>query len=302
MELVGRDEVIKRIFDRISGQDSVSIVGYDGMGKSSLLSYIISNFNKDNTLMIEIFDSEPSTALDFFKTLFDSVEIEIEDNNKIDINLKYQLKEKFSSCRDHEKTTELKKTLNSVFSKLHRQGINTILVIDDFDRMTKCINEGNREDAVENFKFLRNLANNNTIRVRYIVTSKKSIEAISEECTVSGLPGIFNNPIKLELLEITDVKKYILRRLSQYQYRINSYEDELIIRVGGRVPGILKAAVDILIDYKNPEKNKGTSNELNSNNELEFMQEVEKTCDYIFKSYWKCITYEEEIIKTFVLQ
>ena len=92
MELVGRDEVIKRIFDRISGQDSVSIVGYDGMGKSSLLSYIISNFNKDNTLMIEIFDSEPSTALDFFKTLFDSVEIEIEDNNKIDINLKYQLK------------------------------------------------------------------------------------------------------------------------------------------------------------------------------------------------------------------
>lgn len=293
MELVGRDEVIKRIFDRISGQDSVSIVGYDGMGKSSLLSYIISNFNKDNTLMIEIFDSEPSTALDFFKTLFDSVEIEIEDNNKIDINLKYQLKEKFSSCRDHEKTTELKKTLNSVFSKLHRQGINTILVIDDFDRMTKCINEGNREDAVENFKFLRNLANNNTIRVRYIVTSKKSIEAISEECTVSGLPGIFNNPIKLELLEITDVKKYILRRLSQYQYRINSYEDELIIRVGGRVPGILKAAVDILIDYKNPEKNKGTSNELNSNNELEFIQEVEKTCDYIFKSYWKCITYEE---------
>ena len=108
---------------------------------------------------------------------------------------------------------------------------------------------------MENFKFLRNLANNNTIRVRYIVTSK-SIEAISEECTVSGLPGIFNNPIKLELLEITDVKKYS-KEIIQYQYRINSYEDELIIRVGGRVPGILKAAVDILIDYKNRRKTKG---------------------------------------------
>ncbi|HHY77236.1 MAG TPA: ATP-binding protein [Clostridiales bacterium] len=293
-ELVGREDVINRIYDRINGQDSVSIVGYDGMGKSSLLRYIISNFKKDNLLMVEITDSEPSTALDFYKSLFDCVEIEIEENDRIDINLKYELKEEFSGCKDHESIAELKKTLNSVFYKLRSRGIDTILVIDDFDRMTKCINEGNREDAVENFKFLRNLANNNKRRVQYIVATKKSIEAISEECRVSGLPGIFNNPIKLELLEVTDVKKYILKRLSQYQYRINSHEDKLIFRVGGRVPGILKEAMDILIDNKNPEKNKGTVKEVNSDNEAEFIQEVEKRCDYIFRSYWKCMTYEEK--------
>ncbi|SHI83869.1 hypothetical protein [Lutispora thermophila] len=132
------------------------------------------------------------------------------------------------------------------------------------------------------------MANKNTIKVRYIVTSKRSIEAISEECMVSGLPGIFNNPIKLELLEDVDVKKYILRSFSRYQYKISNYEDELIMRVGGKVPGILKVAVDVLMDYKR------SVGEIDSSNELEYLRKVEEGCNHIFQSYWKCISYEEQ--------
>ncbi|WP_372996890.1 ATP-binding protein [Lutispora sp.] len=288
IELVGRDEIIKRIYDRVNGHDSVSIVGYDGMGKSSLLNHIISDFHKPNTLMVEIFDSEPVDTLDFYQTLFESLGREVEESSVIDINLKYELKERFFKYENFQETSVLRKTLNDVFYKLRRSGINTVLVIDDFDRMTKCINEGNKEDALENFKYLRNLSNNNRIKVRYVITSKKSIEAISEECMVSGLPGIFNNPIKLELLEDKDIKKYVFKHLSKYQYRISTYEDELIRRVGGRVPGILKTAVEVLLDYKK------SMNELDSSYEAEFFHRVEERCDYIFKSYWKCITYEEQ--------
>lgn len=288
IELVGRDEIIKRIYDRVNGHDSVSIVGYDGMGKSSLLNHIISDFHKPNTLMVEIFDSEPVDTLDFYQTLFESLGREVEESSVIDINLKYELKERFFKYENFQETSVLRKTLNDVFYKLRRSGINTVLVIDDFDRMTKCINEGNKEDALENFKYLRNLSNNNRIKVRYVITSKKSIEAISEECMVSGLPGIFNNPIKLELLEDKDIKKYVFKHLSKYQYRISTYEDELIRRIGGRVPGILKTAVEVLLDYKK------SINELDSSYEAEFFQKVEERCDYIFKSYWKCITYEEQ--------
>lgn len=287
-ELIGRGEIIKRIYDRVNAQDSVSIVGYDGMGKSSLLNYIISYFDKSDTLMVEIFDSEPADTLAFYQTLFESLEREVEESNNIDINIKYELKEKFFKYENFQEVPILRKTLNDAFYRLRRNGIYTVLVIDDFDRMTKCINEGKKEDAIENFKYLRNLANNNRIKVRYIVTSKKSIEAISDECKVSGLPGIFNNPIKLELLEDIDIKKYILRCISQYQYRISSYEDMLIMRAGGRVPGILKPAVEILLDYKHSKK------ELNKETEAEFMEKVAESCDYIFQSYWKSITYEEQ--------
>ncbi|HCJ56434.1 MAG TPA: hypothetical protein DHV55_02915, partial [Clostridiaceae bacterium] len=287
-ELIGRGEIIKRIYDRVNAQDSVSIVGYDGMGKSSLLNYIISYFDKSDTLMVEIFDSEPADTLAFYQTLFESLEREVEESNNIDINIKYELKEKFFKYENFQEVPILRKTLNDAFYRLRRNGIYTVLVIDDFDRMTKCINEGKKEDAIENFKYLRNLANNNRIKVRYIVTSKKSIEAISDECKVSGLPGIFNNPIKLELLEDIDIKKYILRCISQYQYRISSYEDMLIMRAGGRVPGILKPAVEILLDYKHSKK------ELNKETEAEFMEKAAESCDYIFQSYWKSITYEEQ--------
>ncbi|MEA4962913.1 ATP-binding protein [Lutispora sp.] len=287
-ELIGRGEIIKRIYDRVNAQDSVSIVGYDGMGKSSLLNYMISDFDKSDTLMVEIFDSEPADTLVFYQTLFESLEREVEESNNIDINIKYELKEKFFKYENFQEVPILRKTLNDAFYRLRRNGIYTVLVIDDFDRMTKCINEGKKEDAIENFKYLRNLANNNRIKVRYIVTSKKSIEAISDECKVSGLPGIFNNPIKLELLEDIDIKKYILRCISQYQYRISSYEDMLIMRAGGRVPGILKPAVEIFLDYKHSKK------ELNKETEAEFMEKAAESCDYIFQSYWKSITYEEQ--------
>ena len=284
----GRGEIIKRIYDRVNAQDSVSIVGYDGMGKSSLMNYIIADFHNSNTLMVEIFDSEPTDALVFYQTLFESLEREVKENNNIDINIKYELKEKFFRYENFQEIPLLRKALNDAFRSLTRHGIYTVLVIDDFDRMTKCINEGKKEDAIENFKYLRNLANNNRIKVRYIVTSKKSIEAISEECTVSGLPGIFNNPIKLELLEDIDIKKYILRNISEYQYKISNYEDLLITRVGGRVPGILKPAVEILMDYKH------ANIELDKESEAEYISKVKERCEHIFQSYWKSITYEEQ--------
>jgi len=286
--MVGRDEVIKRIYDRINGQDSVSIVGYDGMGKSSMLDHIIKNFHEPNTLVVEIFNSEPQDTLDFYQFLFECLVREVEESNVIDIELKNKLKEKFFNQVNFNEIFSLRKTLNDAFRNLKNSGINTVLAIDNFDRMTKCINEGKKNDALENFKYLRNLHNNSSMKVRYIVTSKKSIEAISDECMASGFPGIFNNPIKLELLEDRDIKKYIFRRLSLYGFSISDYEDELITRAGGRVPGILEKSVDILLEYKKK------SIELNSNYEEEFLQKVEERCDHIFKSCWKCITYEEQ--------
>ncbi|MDD4835359.1 MAG: ATP-binding protein, partial [Lutispora sp.] len=147
----GRGEIIKRIYDRVNAQDSVSIVGYDGMGKSSLMNYIIADFHDSNTLMVEIFDSEPTDALVFYQTLFESLEREVKENNNIDINIKYELKEKFFRYENFQDIPLLRKTLNDAFRSLTRHGIYTVLVIDDFDRMTKCINEGKKEDAIENF-------------------------------------------------------------------------------------------------------------------------------------------------------
>lgn len=299
LDFIGRESIVKTIYEKvINGQQtSLPIVCMDGMGKTSLINYILSEHvlealmeKKTETLLVRLSDTEPTNAMDFFYTVLNSTRRALTSNKHIHERVKDEFRGIYSRNNNSINLSELKDIIYEAFNMLTENHICTIIIIDDFERMTKCLAENvatpeKKQEAIANFGLLRVLINT-TYKARILATSKKSITAISNECSVSGLPNAFASATPLELFNNDEIVSYLIN--TGLKPEENSLEEKFILNASGRVPAILRSTCAVLRDSKKD------GYILDEKNYSEFVGMVVKHCEPLFDSYWRSISYEAQ--------
>ena len=228
----GRKNEINRIIGMMGGSRprSISIVGDDKIGKSSLLYYIF-QLNKEKMLfhtkkyifVFVNFQQYPNITVNgFFKILYSE--------------LKHNLPSKIEIKQAKDYDTFLK-----MIHVLDYSGYKLILLFDEFDRILQNENFGK-----EFFSFLRSLAN--SYNVAYIVSSQKELREFAPEKphdspffnVFNHIPlGLFDRKSALELISIPSKREGI--PLEEYA--------EFVFELAGFHPFFIQITCSSLFEY-----------------------------------------------------
>ncbi|UCF05136.1 MAG: protein kinase [bacterium] len=181
VDLVGRSKEVRKIYSRLDAPhpQSISVVGERRIGKSSLLNFIYNRRNRkqnmqhyENAIFVYL-DFQRNVDFDvpkFIDFLFNVFSFETQDSEGY-------------SGRD--RTLD---QLKEVVQELHDQGNRIIVLMDEFEVITK--NEKFEEDF---FSFLRSLAN--SYHVAYVTSSCEELQLMCHNKDISDSPffNIFSN-------------------------------------------------------------------------------------------------------------
>ncbi|NLM09955.1 MAG: hypothetical protein GX213_04095 [Clostridiaceae bacterium] len=290
-DFIGREEILWKIKDKVfsGNRNCIAIIADDGIGKSSLVNYIYFEETQKNliddcekNLVVLINNAEPTSFEDFFFILHEALHENIQLSSFMSDEVKAESEKIFSGEKGvlNAKTIfELKNLLNRLLYFLYKKSITTTIIIDDIDKMTKAIGDRETTDkkrkiAKESFSYLRAKASDvRKCDIRYIITSKKPLKSISNECYESGFPGIFENET-LELFSDKEVDHYLIKcNMDPEKEKYN-----VVRRVSGGFPGILRSACKVMNELE--EKGEGFVSE------DEFLKRVASDAAIILESQW----------------
>ena len=221
----GRRKEAMRLATRIGADppQSVAIVGDRRIGKSSLLSYIahrdvVANYldNPDKALFL---------FMDFQEELRLSVEGFIESVFR-------HLKDQLPALISQDPTPD---HLQEVVAQLHHDGYRLILLLDEFDRVTRSSNF----DA-DFFAYLRSLAGH--FNVAFVTSTIRNLQKLCRTQEISDSPffNIFTT-IYLGPLESDEASDLICNPSASTPFPLEQHMD-LILEIGGRFPFFLQMA------------------------------------------------------------
>jgi serine/threonine protein kinase len=177
----GRDKEIRKIYSRLDAPhpQSISVVGERRIGKSSLLNYIYSRRNRKTHM--QNFDDAIFVYLDFqSRAEFDVPKF----INFLFSVFQYESKDELK-LPEGEKTLD---TLKDVVKELHDAGKRIIVLMDEFESITR---NPNFDESF--FSFMRALAN--SYRVAYVTSSRDELQNMCHNKDISDSPffNIFSN-------------------------------------------------------------------------------------------------------------
>ncbi|MFH1679708.1 MAG: protein kinase [Candidatus Eisenbacteria bacterium] len=180
-DFVGREREVRKIYSRLDAPQpqSISVVGDRRIGKSSLLNFIYNKKNRkrhmeNHASSIFVFlDFQNIVSLDvprFIDFLFNVFSFEMDDGSQ------------------YTKRPKTLDELKAVVQELHEKGKRIIVLMDEFEIITK--NENFEEDF---FSFLRSLAN--SYRMAYVTSSADELQHMCHNEDISDSPffNIFSN-------------------------------------------------------------------------------------------------------------
>jgi len=180
-DFFGRSREVRKIYSRLDAPhpQSISVVGDRRIGKSSLLNYIYHSRNRrkhmvnnENAIFVYLdfqrsSDHDVPKFIDFLFNMFS-----------------YESK----SGRDYTGREKTLDELKNVIQELHDEGQRIIVLMDEFESITK---NQNFEESF--FSFLRSLAN--SYRVAYVTSSYDDLQRMCYNKDISDSPffNIFSN-------------------------------------------------------------------------------------------------------------
>jgi serine/threonine protein kinase len=234
-DFFGREKEIRKIYSRLDAPQpqSISVVGDRRIGKSSLLNFVYTKKNRRQYM--QNYDSAIFVYLDFQNTVDNDV-------TKF-IDLLFNV---FSfETGNVTKYTTRPKTLDqlkSVIAELHDEGKRIIVMMDEFELITR--NENFEEDF---FSFLRSLAN--SFRVAYVTSSRDELQMMCHNQDISDSPffNIFSN-LPIRPFSEDEARELILTPSKREGVPLESYADR-ILEIAGLFPFFLQIACSSTFEY-----------------------------------------------------
>lgn len=240
---VGRDRQVEQIFSRLRNVEfeSSSLVGERRIGKTSLLNYISDPEVRRNH----------GLAPDEF--IFVYVDLALLDATTTPTRLWQYLLRQMSSHLSEADAEPLREaladhntldnfTLAEVFDRLDAQKRHVVLLLDEFENVTR-----NKNFSPDFFYSLRSLAIHH--RLALITSSRRELIELthSDEIRSSPFFNIFAN-INVRLLSPEDARALIGNALNETAVRFTTAEIENVLRIAGTHPFFLQTACHFLFE------------------------------------------------------
>ena len=230
----GRGRQVGWICSRIgaSPPQCVSVVGDRRVGKSSLLYHIFQRSVRERCLeepskyvfVFMDFQERRSMALpDFFRSLFRLLGEEMEGEDLIEASPDYE-------------------GFRGVLSDLNRKGMRLVLLLDEFESVTRNPNFG--EDF---FAFLRSMAN--TQEIAYVTTSARNLQELCHTQEIADSPffNVFSN-LHLGPFASREAMALIKKPSAQAGIPLEEHADA-ILKMAGFLPFFLQIACSAFFDH-----------------------------------------------------
>lgn len=234
-DFFGRNREIRRIYSRLDAPhpQSISIVGERRIGKSSLLNFI---YNRSNRQKFMTHDQDAIFVyLDFQSRADFTVEKFI---NFLSSVFRFENRSTAQPADHPNRLDWLQETVRT----LHESGKRVILLMDEFERITR---NPNFDEGF--FSFLRSLAN--SYRVAYITSSCDELQNMCHNKDISDSPffNIFSNlPLRPLLPEEAD--RLITEPSERFGIPLAPHRDR-IVRMAGFFPFFLQIACSALFEH-----------------------------------------------------
>jgi len=230
----GREREIRKIYSRLDAPhpQSISVVGERRIGKSSLLNYIYNRNNRSK----------------WMGNNKDSIFVYLDFQSRTDFNITKFI-EFLMSVFSYESPAGFLPSegrngldfLQEMVSSLHQKGKRIILLMDEFERITK---NPNFDESF--FSFLRSLAN--SYRVAYVTSSGDELQNMCHNQDISDSPffNIFSN-LPLRPFTPEQAKQMIEEPSREVGVPLAPYTKE-ILNLSGYFPFFLQIACSCLFE------------------------------------------------------
>jgi AAA+ ATPase superfamily predicted ATPase len=230
---IGRTNIINKIYSRIGAgrPQSVSLVGENKIGKTSLLNYI-----RNKNIQKKYFSNHENYVCIFFP---------VQDNSKsVDVfinNLCSAISAETGMNYIYQSVSQCYYWFKDVVESLTKFDKKLILLMDDFNLVTQ-----NSDFPLEFFSFLRSMANN--FNVAYVTTSYHDLQqlCVSKDIEESPFFNIFTN-ISLKAFDQDELNEFI-NKMSVNGYEWFREYSKLILEYTGNFPYLLQSAGSLLFD------------------------------------------------------
>lgn len=232
-QFFGREREVMRIMQRLgaSPPQSVAIVGDRRVGKSSLLHYVsrpeIASgylYDPDNTVFLFVdFQEVRGLSVDvFFETLFRHLREALEGRVTID------------EAADSD-------GLRALLGRLDSEGIALIVLLDEFDRVTRS----SSFDA-DFFSYLRSLAGR--YNLAFVTSSGRELKelCLTEEIADSPFFNIFSSVFLGSMTE-SEARDMVLTPAENLPFPVADHVD-LILELGGHWPFFVQSAASAVFE------------------------------------------------------
>ena len=236
---------------------SVSVVGMQRMGKSSLVENTITNkaeeYYKKGIIIVSCSMNIFSSPEQLFKGIIDCVYEMIEDHDDVDVKIERRYKKALENTLEEGGV----KNIQSFFKLLRKYNKRVLCVIDEFDHSRKLF-----ANFGEGFNILRELAYSPETDVTFVFISRRMVTELESSADISTLANILGTPIYVKGYSKDELDEYYTRN-EKYGISISEEEKEQVFDITGAQPYWL----DILMYHyiESTKQNKDFENIFNEN-------------------------------------
>jgi serine/threonine protein kinase len=240
-DFFGRDREVKRIYSRLDAPhpQSISVVGERRIGKSSLLNYIYQRKNRKR------FMQNHNNSIFIFMDFQRSADLTIPKFIDILFSMFRYEEAKEIGGIDGERSLD---QLKDVIQKLSEQGKRIIVLMDEFEAITK-----NENFNMPFFSFLRFLANN--FMVAYVTSSYMELQQMCHNKDIADSPffNIFSN-LPLRPFSRDEAVELVTVPSEREGVPLGRYTDQ-VLELSGCFPLYVQVACSNLFEFfiENPE-------------------------------------------------
>ena len=180
-DFVGRRDIISYAFNQIKYNSNGLFYGSPGIGKSSLLTYLVKppsweikkyniDINDYYVWQIDCESIENLSVTNFWKEVIRELDLETADDTKLKDNIQKILAQETINKTDIE----------SLFRSISSQK-SLVLLIDNYDALFKTQNNYSSNEALKLLRQLKSINNHKRIKCSLIMTSSEKVEKLLEE-------------------------------------------------------------------------------------------------------------------------
>lgn len=180
-DFVGRKDIISYAFNQIKNNSNCLFYGSPGIGKSSLLTYLVEpasweikkyniDINDYYVLEIDCESIENLSVTNFWKAVLTELGEETADDAKLKDNIQKILAQE----------TITKIDIDSLFRSISSQK-PLVILIDNYDALFKTKNNYSSNEALKLLRQLKSINNHRRIKCSLIMTSSEKVEKLLEE-------------------------------------------------------------------------------------------------------------------------
>ena len=244
---VSRSDIEKEIIDRTMGDiyGSISVVGMQRMGKSSIVNHIYTQYHDDcferHIIMLSMSLNDFNSLPHFYKTIAELIIEELEDH---DIDIPQRL----NSIMDKMNASDDDRVFNQLtrFIKFLKKSLSyrLYIILDEFDRSRTMFKDNS------GYAQLRSLLYNSATAVTFVFVSRRMVSELEKQLDESSLSGTLGTPIYVTPYNEEELSLYFdIAKEAGYEITISQQNDLLALM--GSYPYWLDLFMYRLVDEGN---------------------------------------------------